>query len=50
MNKGKPNFKPQIMKQEHNMCKTRFQYNFITRIRKKPKQGCDVRKYIQNWC
>jgi hypothetical protein len=44
MNKGKPNFKSQIMKQEHDMCKTRFQQNFSARILKKRKQGCDVKK------
>jgi hypothetical protein len=35
MNKGMFNFKSQIMKQEHNMCKTKFQQNFIVRPKRK---------------
>jgi hypothetical protein len=35
MNKGMLNFKSQIMKQEHNKCKTRFQQNLIIRTKRK---------------
>jgi hypothetical protein len=35
MNKGMFNFKSQIMKQEHNTCKTKFQQNFIVRPKRK---------------
>jgi hypothetical protein len=35
MNKCMFNFKSQIMKQEHNTCKTKFQQNFIVRPKKK---------------
>jgi hypothetical protein len=45
MNKGKLNFKFQIMKQEHNMGKIKFQQNFIIITRKRTKQGCDKRMY-----
>jgi hypothetical protein len=44
MNKGRRNFKFQIMKHEHDMCKTRFQQNFIARTRKN-KKGCDKRMH-----
>jgi hypothetical protein len=45
MNKGRPNFKSQIMKQKHNMCKIRFQRKFIPKTRKRTKQGCDKGMY-----
>ncbi len=45
MNKDKPNFKSQIMKRKHNMCKIRFQWNFIPRIRKRIEQGYEKRMY-----
>jgi hypothetical protein len=34
MNKSKLNFKSQIIKQKHDMCKIIFQQDFITKINK----------------
>jgi hypothetical protein len=47
MNKGRPNFKSQIMKQEHNMCKEKIQQDFIARMKQKQTKVM-IRKCTQN--